>query len=337
MSHTDLQTKEKIIRGHEAGYTIKHLSEVFEVHRNTIQNWVRKSKNGESFERNQNPKSGRQSNFSGVNGKKLLKIISNPASKYGFETDFWTTSRIAIVCQKHLKLTTSRMSIHRLLQKHEHSYKKPQQEYLEASKKKQSAWVKKHVSEIKRLVKKEKAILYFMDEASIQLTPVVAKTWGPRGEKKYIKVTGNRGSVSAISALSHRGDLIFNVHKSGKRFNSKDIIQFLDQIIKHHPRKKICVVLDQAPCHKAKSVQSFAEEHKNLTLIYLPPRSPEFNPDEKIWKHLKHHELKSHKAKTADELLKLSRKKMRTMAKDPKKMRGIFKLCEKSYLYPKFE
>lgn len=168
MSHTDIQTKEKVIRGYEAGYTIKHLSEVFEVRRNTVQNWVKKSKSGESFERIQNPKSGRQSNFLEANGIKLLKIIANPAAQYGFETDFWTTSRIAIVCKKLLKITTSRMSIHRLLTKHEQSYKKPQQEYLEACKKKQSAWVKKHVPEIKRLVKKENAILYFMDEASIQ-------------------------------------------------------------------------------------------------------------------------------------------------------------------------
>lgn len=334
MKHQDVQTKEKIIRAYEDGNTIESLSKIFGVHRNSIQNWVKKEKDGDSLCRKMNPKSGRQSNFSGKNGRNLLKIVSKPASAYGYETDFWTTARLAEICKSRLKIKTSRMSIHRLLVKHEHSYKKPQQEYIEACKDKQSDWVKTQIPKIKRLLKKLNAILYFLDEASIQLSPVVAKTWGPKGQKKLQKVTGNRGSVAAISAISHRGDLLFNLHKSGKRFNTDDIICFLNQMLKHHPDRHLCVVLDQAPCHKAKRVQEFAALEKNLTLIYLPARSPEFNPDEKVWSHLKHHELKSHKAKTTDELLKLSRKKLRTMAKNPKKIRGIFRRCEKSHLYP---
>lgn len=334
MKHPDIQIKEKIIRAFNAGNTMEHLSEVFGFHRNSIQNWVRKANAGESFERKKNPKSGRQALFSGENGQKLLEIISKPASLFQFETDFWTTARIKIVSKRVLKINASRMSIHRLLVKHEHSYKKPQQEYVEACKDKQSDWVKNQLSKIKKLLRDRKSILYFLDEASLQLTPVIAKTWGPIGQKKIQEVTGNRGSVAAISALSHRGDLVFNLHKSGKRFNADDIICFLTEMMKHHPRRHLCVVLDQAPCHTSKRVQEFAKAQKNLDIFYLPPRSPEFNPDEKVWKHLKHHELKSHKARTTAELLKLTKKKMKSMAKDTKKMLGIFKLCEKAYLYP---
>ncbi|MBE7445670.1 MAG: transposase [Planctomycetia bacterium] len=37
-------------------------------------------------------------------------------------------------------------------------------------------------------------------------------------------------------------------------------------------------------------------------VFYLPPYSPDFNPDEQVWNYLKHEELKSHQARTKDQL-----------------------------------
>ncbi|MBX7230743.1 MAG: transposase [Bdellovibrionales bacterium] len=131
-------------------------------------------------------------------------------------------------------------------------------------------------------LKNKKAILYFEDESTVQMAPVLGKIWGPIGKKIVHKVTGDRGSVSAISAFSSSGHLIFNIHKSGKRFAADDIINFLKMILKHHARRHLVVVMDQAPCHCAKKVKAFAFSSRQLHLFYLPPRSPEFNPDEKV-------------------------------------------------------
>ena len=111
------------------------------------------------------------------------------------------------------------------------------------------------------------------------------------------------------------------------------MIHFLTNMLNHHPGRHLVVVMDQAPCHRSKKVKMFVTGQKRLHVFYLPPRSPEFNPDEKIWKHLKHHELKSHTAKNTKELLRLARSKLRTLAQDREKVRGIFKLCEMAHLY----
>jgi transposase len=187
--------------------------------------------------------------------------------------------------------------------------------------------------QIKKIIKNKKAILYFEDESSIDLSPVLGKTWGPIGKTVIQKVTANRGSVSAISAISSSGNLIFNIHKAGKRFGADDIVKFLETMLNHHPRRNLVVVMDQAPCHRAKKVKSFVATQKRLNVFYLPPRSPEYNPDEKVWSHLKHHELKSHAAKNTNELRQLTRQKMRSMAKDSRKVIGIFKRCEMAHLY----
>lgn len=333
MIHPDVITKKKVIAAYLAGNSISSLASVFGFHRNSIRNWI--NLNAVSPERlgARANGSGRPGVFDRRNGSRLLKMISKPASAFGFETDFWTTARIQVVCRERLKLKVSRMAIHRALIRFEQSYKKPQRRYFEASEEKQTEWVNKDLKEIKKLMKTKRAILYFEDESSVELAPVLAKTWGPVGKKVIQKVTANRGSVSAISAISTSGHLIFNIHKAGKRFGADDIVDFLRAMLAHHARRHLIVVMDQAPCHRAKKVKAFVKSQRRLHVFYLPPRSPEYNPDEKVWSHLKNHELKSHGAKTTVELRRLARSKLKSMARDPIKVVGIFKRCEMAHLY----
>jgi transposase len=333
MKHPNADQKIRVIEAFQAGKTIAQIAETFGYHRNSISKWLAESDVDPDFSKGRNPGSGRPSLLNGVNGKRLINLVSKPASFYGFETDFWTTARIKRICQENLNLKVSRMAVHRALTRFRQSFKKPQRRYFEASQEKQSEWVGKVLPKIRRIVKEKKAVLYFEDESSIDLSPVLAKTWGPIGKKVVQKVTGNKGSVSAISAISSRGDLIFNIHKAGKRFRSDDIVIFLKSMLNHHKSRTLVVVMDQAPCHKSKKVQQFILSQKRLNVFYLPPRSPEFNPDEKVWSHLKHHELKSHTAKTTQELRNLTRRKMRSMARDSNKVLGIFKRCENAHLY----
>ena len=333
MKHPDAALRKKVVDAYNAGNSIAHLVSIFGFHRNSIRKWIALAKTSPKKLELKASGRGRPSSINGKNGVRLLKIISKPASKYGFETDFWTTSRIQIICREKLGLKVSRMAVHRTLVKHEQSYKKPQKKYFEASAQKQSDWVKNELNQIKKLVKNKRALLYFEDESAIQLAPVLAKTWGPIGKRLVQKVTANRGSISAISAVSTSGQLLFNIHRAGKRFGSKDIVNFLKMMLKHHPRRQLIVVMDQAPCHKSAEVKKYVESQKRLHVFYLPPRSPEYNPDEKIWSHLKHHELKSHNAKTTDELRRLTRRKMKSMAKNPRKIFGIFKRCEMAHIY----
>jgi transposase len=333
MSHPDSQTKSRLAQAHKSGTSIAQLVTISGYHRNSITRWIKASKKDPDFVKPRKSGSGRPASFSGKTGRKLLQIISKPASKFGFETDLWTTGRIQKVCEDELDLTTSKMSIFRLLKKYDQSYKKPEKRYYEASEEKQGDWVENVLPRIIQIQKKKRAIMYFEDESCVQLSPVLGKTWGPIGKTTIQKVTGNRGSVSAISAVSKSGNLFFNIHDSGKRFNAEDIIAFLSALMTEHHRRHLIVIMDRAPCHTARKVQDFVLSKSKLDVFYLPARSPEFNPAEKIWHHLKHHELKSHKAKTTDDLKILTRNKMKNMAKNTTKIANIFKRCENSNLY----
>lgn len=98
-------------------------------------------------------------------------------------------------------------------------------------------------------------------------------------------------------------------------------------MLKHHARRHIVVVMDQARTHTSKAFKKFVAKQKRLHIFYLLKYSPDWSPDEKVWNHLKHQELKSHQAKTTDELISIAKRKLKYMARNPRLMRGIFFRC----------
>ena len=181
-----------IISGDQSAASVAKL---FKVSRSTVYRWLGRHKKKESLAHK--PVSGRPPKINLESGKKLLKIISEPATKYGFDSDFWTTRRLQQVLKKELKINVSRVAISQNLRKFECSYRRPETRYYETDTKVQKEWRRKTVPQINRLKKKYKAILYFQDESCIQLSPVVAKTWGLIGEKMNLPAASNGVSLAS--------------------------------------------------------------------------------------------------------------------------------------------
>ena len=219
----------------------------------------------------------------------------------------------------------SKSSVWRRLRQAGLTYQKPEREYYEIDEQTRKKWLRYKVPKIRRAIAKYKAILYFQDESNISLTAFLGKTWAPSGKTPKAKVTGKRAGVAAMSAISRRGQLLFRLHD--KRIASAEVIAFLDQMLKHHPRRHLVVVMDQAPPHTSKKTQAFIERQPRLHVFHLPKYSPDWNPDEKVWNYLKHQELQNHQAKTKTELKQLARRKLQSMARRPQLMRGIFFRC----------
>lgn len=112
-----------------------------------------------------------------------------------------------------------------------------------------------------------------------------------------------------------------------KRIASAEVIDFLSQMLKYHRRRHLVVVMDQAPPHVSKATKAFIESQQRLHVFHLPKYSPDWNPDEKVWNHLKHQELKGHQARTTAELSSLAQGKLAAMSRDPELLRGIYFRC----------
>jgi transposase len=303
---------------------ISVVAQAYGTDRSTVHRWMaRFQATGESGLLRK-PGNGRPRILESLDVHALKTIVLSPASDYGYETDFWTTRRLIQVIQSTFGVLLSKQTVMRRLHEANLTYQKPEREYFELSEEERQEWLRTEVPRIRRAVRKYHAILYFQDEANISLTAILGKTWAPRGRTPKQRVTGKRGGVSAMSAITGRGGLLFRLHE--KRIASPEVIDFLSQMLKHH-RRHLVVVMDQAPPHVSKATTSFIESQPRLHVFHLPKYSPDWNPDEKVWNHLKHQELKGHQARTNSQLSVLAQEKLDAMSTDPELLQGIFFRC----------
>ena len=97
------------------------IANMYGIHRVTVHRWINRSKSDASISRL--PGSGRPSVLTDRQAAKLLRMILKPASKYGFETDFWTSSRIMTIANKKLGVVVSRSTMSKMLRDADYSYK----------------------------------------------------------------------------------------------------------------------------------------------------------------------------------------------------------------------
>ena len=141
-------------------------------------------------------------------------------------------------------------------------------------------WMAKEFPAITKRAKKENAIIYFGDETGMRSDHQAGTSYAPKGETPVIKKTGQRFSLNMISAISNRGYLQFMIIDG--RFNGDVFLTFLKQMIKYS-RQKIYFVTDGHPAHKTKKLKEWLEENKNkIEVFFLPPYSPELNPQEYV-------------------------------------------------------
>lgn len=323
--YSTYEIRVRAVQAVERGWPIGQASDAFGISRRTLHRWLARFINDGQDGLHRQPGSGRPRKLEELTEEDWRAIVLHPASTFGYETDLWTVGRVHDVVHDLYSMAVSRDTIWRRLREAGLTYQKPEREYHESDEAARKKWRRYEVPKIRLAVQKYRAILYFQDESNISLTAFLGKTWAPRGKTPKSAVTGKRGGVAALSAISRPGHLVFRLLE--KRIASQEVIEFLGQMLKHHPRRHLVVVMDQAPPHVSKKTKTYIGNQPRLHVFNLPTYSPDWNPDEKVWNHLKHHELNSHQATTKDALKDLTRRKLQSMAKRPRLLRGLYFRC----------
>jgi transposase len=323
--YSTYELRTRAVQALGAGMPVLLVAQAYGVDRTTLYRWrVQHDQAGGPEGLLRRPGSGRPRKLQELTPDQWRDIVLKPATAFGFETDFWTARRVHQVVTLQSAAVSPR-TILRRLQEAGLTYQKPVREYFEADPVARQEWLKTTLPQIRESVKEHRGILYCEDEASISLTALLGKTWAVCGRTPRQRVTGQRGSISAMSAINARGRLVFRLYE--KRIASAEVIEFLGQLLRQHPRRHLVVVMDRAPPHTSKKTEAFIQGQRRLHVFHLPSYSPDWNPDEKVWNHLKHQELKGHQAKTKPEIKGLAERKLTGMAQNPELLRGIFFRC----------
>ena len=172
-----------------------------------------------------------------------------------------------------------------------------------------------------------------LDQGSHQEEPG-RSTRAPVAQTPTVAATGARFGLNMISAISARGALRFSVLAgtlTGARF-----IGFLQRLIPDAQRAgagPVFVIVDGHPVHRATAVDRFvASTHGALRLYRLPAYSPQLNPDEWVWKNVKHDGVAPAAPKGPEQMKAVITARLRRLQRLPHIVRGFFGDPELAYI-----
>jgi transposase len=189
---------------------------------------------------------------------------------------------------------------------------------------------KEGISQDQKKAKRLKAILIFADEAALQLSPVVRRTWAPRGKTPVLKTkTRSHKKISAIGGIATGADgrkprLLFRLHP-GKNVGGAECVAFLEQLKLNFPRRQVFVIWDGLRAHWSRKVFRWKAKHPRIHLYQLPPYAPELNPIEYAWGHLKYHQLANLAPESEEELFAHAKKAICKLRGRPEVLRSFLR------------
>jgi transposase len=292
------------------------------MNRRTIYRWIALYREGGTEALKARPLFGRPLKLSGTQLRWIYKtVVTKNPLQLRFSFALWTREMVKELIERKYGIRLSVVSVGRLLKKLGLSCQKPLMRAFQQDPVIVQQWREEAYPKIQRLARQEKAAIYFEDEAGIRSDYHRGTTWGMKGKTPVVRTTGARFSMNMISAITSNGAMRFMTY-SGK-MKASLFCEFLKRLI-YNASTKIFLILDGHPVHRSSQVKKFAATTKGkLRLFYLPPYSPELNPDELVWNNVKGKVGRS-SIKGPDDLQEKVRHHLRSLQRTPEKIRNFF-------------
>ena len=308
----------------EAGESPEDVVRILGFSRTVIYDWLAKYREGGLDALRAKPIAGRPPRLDGKQLRWLYKAITTKSPlQYRFEFALWTRGMVRDLIRDQFGVRLSDVSVGRLLKKLGLSPQKPLRRAYEQDAELVKTWLAEEFPKIQALAKKARATLYFSDEAGVRSDFHSGTTWAPKGQTPIVEATGQRYGMNIISAISPRGDMRFMTVEG--RMNAGKFIEFLKRLL-HNAERPVFLIVDGHPSHRARKVFEFVRKTKGkLRLFFLPPYSPELNPDELVWNHLNNHGVGKRVVKSRDELKRVVIGHLRFLQKTPDLIQAFFR------------
>jgi transposase len=311
------------VRLHENGMPVPQVAEVMNVGKSTVFSWVDKYRRGGLAAISTKVASGRPTVLDDSEMIRLYTMINGKDPRiHGFGMALWTRSLIRDLIKTSFAKSVSLVTVGRILKKLGMSAQRPLYRSWKQDPERVERWKREEYPAIRARAAAEGATILFADEASVRTDYHAGTTWAPIGQTPVVTSSAVRHSVKIVSAIGRRGEISFQVHEGS--MNSERFIGFLQDIL-HDFDTPIFLVVDGSSVHKANIVKDYIAGTKGrLELFFLPPYSPELNPDEWVNKNVKHDRIARAVPFTRDDLMKIAVEALERLKECPGIVRGFF-------------
>ncbi len=301
------------------------------MHAKTVYGWLAKHRVGGKSALKAKPVPGRPPKLSLEQARRIYTLVTGADPRQlQFDFALWTRDMVAELIRREFGVALSRTAVGRLLRKLGLSPQRPLWRAWQADPEAVQRWKDTEFPAIRAQANRAGAVVYFADEAGIRSDYHAGTTWAPVGQTPIVKATGARHSLNMISAVTAQGLLRFGTYTGS--FTADTFIEFAKKLLADTDAP-VYLVVDGHPTHKAKKVKAFVEStHGRLKLFILPAYSPQLNPDEWVWKNVKHDRVGRTSAKTREEFIAMARAALRRLQRMPHLVRGFFADPDLAYI-----
>jgi transposase len=307
----------------EGGAHPEDVAQALGLHRSTVFGWVAKYREGGKAALKAKPVPGRPPKLSGPQLRRLYALIAGADPRQlQFEFALWTREMVREVIRREFGVALSVVSAGRLLRKLGMSPQRPLHRAYQQNPEAVGRWKNEEYPAIRAQAEAEGATVWFADEAGIRSDYHAGTTWSPVGQTPQVKNTGARYSVNMISVVSAQGALRFAVYEGST--NAATFIDFCQRLL-HDAPGPVYLIVDGHPAHRATATKEFAASTQGrLKLFFLPGYSPELNPDEWVWKNVKHDRIGKTGVISKQDLKSKAVGALRRLQKRPGLVRAFF-------------
>lgn len=249
-------------------------------------------------------------------------IVGHDPRQYSFGVALWTRKLVRELIHQQFDHELSLPTVGRILNKLGLSPQRPLYRAHQQNPELVRQWKQEVYPKIRAQAAAAGATIFFADEAGLRTDHHAGTTWAPVGQTPVVVGTGEKKWVNMISAVSPRGEIHFDVFLG--TMNAQRFIEFCKKLL-HDATTPVFLIVDRSTTHTAKAVTDYvATTEGRLKLFLLPPYSPELNPDEWVWKNVKHDQIKRAVAMSRSHLYELAENALTRLQEAPQLVRRFF-------------
>src|ERR1017187_5674241 len=325
LSHDMLEDmRRRAVMSVQEGQSPEVVGKAFGLNRTTIYDWLAQYRRGGWGGLKAKPLAGRPRKLDGKQMKWIYDTVTQKSPlQMKFEFALWTRAMVAKLIKDKYGIRLAANSVARLLAQLGITSQKPLHRAVERDEALGKKWLKTEYPKIKKMAQMQGADIYFGDAAHIRSGHHAGRTWGKKGETPIVRATGARHGISLISAITSKGHMRFMIKEKGG-VNADVFIDFLKRLLVDATRP-IYLIVDRGPAHRSKKTKEFVETlGGKLKLYFLPPYSPDKNPDELVWKCLKADTVGRMVTTGKADFKSKVTSSMRSLQKNPEKIASFF-------------
>jgi transposase len=159
--------------------------------------------------------------------------------------------------------------------------------------------------------------VFFQDEARFGRISDLFSCWAPEGVRPIMQAQIIRQYTYVFGAVCPHDGESFSLILPYADSEAMEI--YMKGLSEQYSQYRLILVMDQAAWHRTDNLKKF----ENIRIIYLPPYSPEVNPAEHLWEHIREKYLRNGSWLSMEVLEDLLEESLRLVEKSKQIIQGV--------------